>query len=191
MATKKETTTNTRTAPKEPKGSGLDIGGFLTRKGIGGLPGWALAGLGVAAVFVVMSIRNGSGSGSGSTSQNQNQDPNSQAPPVVVITNPGQPGQTGPTGSTGATGATGPAGPKGSTGATGKTTTPAPKPRAYQTVTVSRWKANDTPWNSTLSGIAQHFHVAGGYQELAKLNNIKNPNDLKVGQKIKVPVNRK
>lgn len=58
----------------------------------------------------------------------------------------------------------------------------------YTTVTVVKWTANNTPWNSTLSGIADHYHVSGGYQALAKLNGIANPNDIHPGQKIKVPV---
>jgi nucleoid-associated protein YgaU len=70
-----------------------------------------------------------------------------------------------------------------------------PKPPAaqYQTVTVGRWTAtpgknNLAPWNSTLWGIAEHYKVQGGFQELAKLNGIKNPNLIHPGQKIRVPV---
>lgn len=66
---------------------------------------------------------------------------------------------------------------------------PLPNPvRKYTTVTVSRYRGKNTPWNGTLSGIAAHYHVKGGYQELAKLNGIKNPNLIHPGQKIKVPV---
>lgn len=73
---------------------------------------------------------------------------------------------------------------------------PGPKPKGkptYQWVTVGKWtptpgKNNLAPWNSTLWGIATHFNVKGGYQELAKLNGIKNPNLIHPGQKIKVPV---
>lgn len=43
-------------------------------------------------------------------------------------------------------------------------------------------------WNSTLWGIATHYHVKGGYQTLAKLNHIKNPSLIYPGQKILVPV---
>ncbi len=66
---------------------------------------------------------------------------------------------------------------------------PPPKPgkQQYQTVTVAKWTPGNTPWNSTLSGIAEHFKVQGGYQELAKLNGIKDPNLIYPGQKIKVP----
>lgn len=67
--------------------------------------------------------------------------------------------------------------------------TPAPKPGQHFTeVTVVAWRPSNTPWNSTLSGIADHYHVSGGYQALAKLNGIANPNDIHPGQKIKVPV---
>lgn len=40
----------------------------------------------------------------------------------------------------------------------------------------------------TLSGIASKFGIT--YQELAKYNNISNPNMISVGQKIKVPINK-
>jgi len=68
-----------------------------------------------------------------------------------------------------------------------------PPAAQYQTVTVGRWTAtpgknNLAPWNSTLWGIADHYHVQGGFQELAKLNGIKNPNLIHPGQKIRVPV---
>ena len=58
----------------------------------------------------------------------------------------------------------------------------------YRMVTVVPWRAHDTPWDSTLYGIAVHYHVKGGYQELAKINHLKNPNDIHPGQKVKVPV---
>jgi LysM domain len=63
---------------------------------------------------------------------------------------------------------------------------PGKKP-SYVTVTVARYQGRNTPWNGTLSGIAAHYHVKGGYQALAKLNGIKNPNRITPGQKIKVP----
>lgn len=68
-----------------------------------------------------------------------------------------------------------------------KAPAPKPKPQQYATVTVAKWTSSNTPWNSTLSGIADHYHVSGGYQALAKLNGIKNPNLIYPGQKIKVP----
>jgi outer membrane biosynthesis protein TonB len=69
-----------------------------------------------------------------------------------------------------------------------KKTTPASKAQKYTTVTVAKWTASNTPWNSTLSGIASHYNVKGGYQALAKLNGIKDANLIQPGQKIKVPV---
>lgn len=39
----------------------------------------------------------------------------------------------------------------------------------------------------TLSGIASKYSVKGGYQTLASYNNISNPNQISVGQKIKIP----
>jgi LysM repeat protein len=58
----------------------------------------------------------------------------------------------------------------------------------YAEVTVVKWTSKNTPWNSTLSGIADHYKVPGGYQALAKLNGIKDANLIYPGQKIKVPV---
>lgn len=56
------------------------------------------------------------------------------------------------------------------------------------TVTVVAWNARNPAWNSTLSGIADHYHVSGGASELARLNGISNPDLIKPGQRIKVPV---
>ena len=63
---------------------------------------------------------------------------------------------------------------------------PKPPPK-YRTITVAKWTKTNTPWNSTLWGIATHFKVKGGYQALAKLNGIKDPDLIYPGQKIKVP----
>jgi|SRR5271165_260712 len=68
--------------------------------------------------------------------------------------------------------------------------TPTPSKNAKTTtVTVAKWTATNTPWNSTLSGIANHYKVPGGYPALAKLNHISNPNLIYPGQKIVVPLN--
>lgn len=66
---------------------------------------------------------------------------------------------------------------------------PGPKPPRYKTISVARWTEKNAPWNSTLWGIAQHEGVAGGWQTLAKLNGIKHPEQIRPGQKIRVPVN--
>jgi uncharacterized membrane protein YgcG len=63
----------------------------------------------------------------------------------------------------------------------------------YTEVTVRPWTAkpgpgNLAPWDSTLWGIANHYHVSGGVNALAKLNGISDPNHVTPGQKIKVPV---
>jgi hypothetical protein len=74
-------------------------------------------------------------------------------------------------------------------------TKPPTKPPAkggqhFTTVTVVKWRGPgpNTPWNSTLSGIAEHYHVKGGAAELGKINHISNLNLIHVGQHIKVPV---
>jgi len=85
--------------------------------------------------------------------------------------------------------------PPASTTSTAKTAPPpspavpaAPKPAAqqYTVVTVVPF-ADPAPWNSTLWGIATHYNVPGGYQALAKLNNISDPNLIHPGQQIRVP----
>lgn len=52
-------------------------------------------------------------------------------------------------------------------------------------VTVTHWTPTNTPWNSTLSGIAQHEGVS--LNRIESLNpNIKNPNLVYAGQQIRV-----
>jgi LysM repeat protein len=58
----------------------------------------------------------------------------------------------------------------------------------YVTVTVAPWNPASPPWNSTLWGIATHYHVPGGYQALARINGIPNPSLIRPGQQIQVPV---
>lgn len=70
------------------------------------------------------------------------------------------------------------------------TSTPAaaaPPTGGFTMVTVVPWTATNPPWNSTLNGIATHYNVVGGYQKLAQINGISNPNVIHPGQQIKVP----
>jgi LysM repeat protein len=91
----------------------------------------------------------------------------------------------------GTTGPAGPAGPAGPPGPAGKAPAPKPapkpKPKPKTTeVTVAKWTSHNAPWNSTLSGIAAHYHTT--VANLLKLNpGIKNPNVIYAGQKVKVP----
>ena len=64
---------------------------------------------------------------------------------------------------------------------------PVKKPQ-YKIVKVARYTEDNPPWNSTLWGIATHLGVKGGWQELARLNGIKNPKLIRPGQSIRVPV---
>lgn len=69
--------------------------------------------------------------------------------------------------------------------------TPKPNPvgkKPPKTVTVVKWTRNHTPWNSTLWGIANHEHVKGGWQYLAKINHIQGDprKALQPGMKIKL-----
>lgn len=67
---------------------------------------------------------------------------------------------------------------------------PAPPPSAPapRSVTVAPWTAGNTPWNSTLSGIAQHFYNdASQYTRIAQANGIANPDLIYAGQQIVIP----
>jgi outer membrane biosynthesis protein TonB len=62
---------------------------------------------------------------------------------------------------------------------------PKPSPSKAQYVTVAKWTPGNTPWNSTLSGIAAHYHTT--VAKLLQLNpGIKNPNVISANQKIRV-----
>jgi LysM repeat protein len=64
--------------------------------------------------------------------------------------------------------------------------TPAPSGPQYTTVTVVKFQGNPPPWNSTLWGIAQHYHTS--VSELMRLNpQVTNENLIYPGQQIKVP----
>jgi len=105
---------------------------------------------------------------------------------------PGPPGPTGPPGPPGPLPNPGgpPQGVKPPPPQT-KPPAPAPKPKPKPkpkttTVTVAKWTPTHTPWNSTLSGIAAHYHTT--VAALLRLNpGIKNPNLIRPGQKITVP----
>ena len=63
-------------------------------------------------------------------------------------------------------------------------------PGRYRAVPVAPWNPTKAPWNSTLSGVADHNHVVGGYETLARINDISNPFLVKPGELIKVPRRR-
>jgi LysM repeat protein len=72
------------------------------------------------------------------------------------------------------------------TGATPPAIVPAPPGNPIpQQVTVAKYTRNSPVWNSTLSGIASHYHTS--VAALLKLNpGIKNPNVIYPGQQIRV-----
>ena|SRR5215469_11300519 len=62
---------------------------------------------------------------------------------------------------------------------------PVPAVPKAASVTVAKWTARNTPWNSTLTGIAVHEHTT--VAKLLQLNpQVKNPNVLTPGQKIMI-----
>lgn len=123
--------------------------------------------------------------------------PGPSGPVTPIVTPPGGAG-TCPSGYTFSATQTGASGETPASGGTGwcelkpATTTTPPAPTTTS-VTVTPWTSTPgpgglAPWSSTLWGIATHFNVPGGYEALAKLNGISNPNVIQVGQVIKVPV---
>jgi hypothetical protein len=177
-------------------------GGSMFSRKFGPLPGWAWAGLlGVGAVGILW-LRSRSAKAATTTVDTSGNDMSGVDYSGELSTIQAEIGQlqgaAGTTGTTGAagggTGATAPTGttpgstkPTGGTVPGNKPVTPAPKTR-YVTVVVKPYTDKNPPWQSTLSGIAAHYHVAGGYQALAKLNGIQNPNLIHTGDRIKVPV---
>lgn len=179
-------------------------GGNVFARKFGPLPGWAWAGLfGVGAVGILW-LRSRSAKASATivdTSGNDMAGVDYSGELSTIQAEIGQlQGAAGTAGTSGAAGGTTPTGgtthpgstpgstkPTGGTVAGNTPVTPAPKTK-YVTVVVKPYTDKNPPWQSTLSGIAAHYHVPGGYQALAKLNGIQNPNIIHTGDRIKVPV---
>lgn len=64
-----------------------------------------------------------------------------------------------------------------------KPSTPAKKP-TVQTITVGKYTTKNAPWNSTLSGIANHYHTS--VASLKKMNPSIKGTTIKAGQKLRV-----
>lgn len=191
-------------ADNEPDGGGL--ANIATRK-YGPLPGWAWAALLGGGAAVALWLRGRAAKAAGvndtgpdMTATDQGVSSGDAAADLAgygasfgvlqseIMDLQGAVARTNTTGTTTpSTGSTHP-----TTGSTTPTTTPKPvtpgSTQKYTTVTVGKFTEPNPPWDSTLSGIAAHYHVAGGYQTLAKLNGISNPNLIHEGQKIKVPI---
>lgn len=160
--------------------------GFLTKK-IGPVPVWLIGAVLVGGIYWYEKYGPGASSTSTAAATPADQEPAEDLTITIDETGTGSPGGSGGGGEP-------QPGPK---------PKPKPKPKKrkppvkgtghrgttrYVTVTVVKWTPTNTPWNSTLSGIAGHYHVPGGADALAKLNSIKNPNLIYPGQKIRVPV---
>lgn len=152
------------TAP-EPGG-----GSLWTRRSVAGLPNWATAGLALAAVVIVVSMRRKTTTpapGSGATTPDmifQFYETHPSEPPAGGRTGPpGGPPTPVPPGGTPVP-QPAPAPPGGGIGIPegpiiGRPQ-PAPTPGRGQWVTVAKF-ANPAPWNSTLWGIAQKIQGSG------------------------------
>lgn len=180
--------------PPEPP----DVGGgnVLTQR-IGPLATWVWLLIATIAVLVFVFLRKGKSTATTTGQATAGQSTAAQNVPDIIIQNnePAEPAEPIPPGAvppsapappttTPPVKTKGPSGPPVTRPPVPPKKQPAPQ---YTTVTVARWTDKNTPWNSTLSGIAEHYHVKGGYQALAKLNGIKNANLITPGQKIKVP----
>ena len=181
-----------------PEGEGGGAGGFLTKKYMG-LPGYVwLIGVAVLA-YLYFRTKSGSGtSGSNSTAATTPSNANSGTsttgnttfgPPTTNLTINSQYAQT-------SSSTAGVPAPRHAT--PNPQPTPLPKPptkkavttvktpaKAAPIVTVTKWTATNTPWNSTLWGIANHYNTT--VANLLKLNpQIKNANLVYPGEKVKV-----
>lgn len=182
-------------------------GNVLTER-LGPLATWVWLLIATAAILIYVVWRNRQAAAQQNTQATAGQAVGAQSVPDIIIQNQEGPDQdNSPAGSTPPSQPTPPPPPP-TPGGTGTAKPPAKPPtkppstkppvkakpgQQYTTVTVGRWTAtpgknNLAPWNSTLWGIATHYHVNGGYQALAKLNGIKDPSKLTPGQKIKVPI---
>jgi hypothetical protein len=182
-------------------------GQLLTRK-LGPMPMWAwmLAGLAVALVYRQWQANKAAttqttGSTVDTTPPNVTQDfitinaPISTAPEEPPGQGRSEPPQGG--GQGGVAGGTPPAvvhpGPIPVRVPSRPTPTPAPTKPAGQWVTVAKWTATRTAWNSTLSGIAAHFKIKSWQtvwnapQNAALKARRKDPKLIQPGDKIFVP----
>jgi hypothetical protein len=198
--------------PQRPATQAPSGGNVFTRK-MGPLPLWAWMGIALALALVFSIWKKNKAASSSSTSGSLSITPPgssadattaaSQIPQFVNLTNVSNSQAQNQTQSQNNT-----------TNNTTPPTTPTPPPPTttptpptntskYVTVTVGQWPtggggnpsasensfgAGTAAWNSTLWGIATHYNVPGGYQALATLNGISNPNLIFPGQQIKVPV---
>lgn len=69
---------------------------------------------------------------------------------------------------------------------------PVPHPRplphpAPRIAVVASWSAVHAPWNSTLAGIAAHYHVRGGYLALAQYNHLDPAAVIFPGEHLRIP----
>lgn len=177
---------STPAAPPAPREGG---GGNVLQQRMGPFATWVWLLIGTVAVLGYAYFRSRK-TAAATTQATAGQAVPSQQVPDIIIQNQEEPGEEAtppPPGSVPPT----PPPPTGGGGGTKPPvkppTKPPTKPPRYKIITVARWTEDHTPWNSTLWGIAQHEGVKGGWQELAKLNGIKNPRLIRAGQKIRVP----
>lgn len=189
---------------REPAGAGGS--NAFTRK-LGPLPvwGWMGIGLAIALVYYFWKQNKKTAATASPTSTPDQTTAASQIPQFINEVNEATPitENISNSNSNTQTVSTPPASTGGSTGTGGGGGHPPPKPNPkYITVTVGKFPSGSggspsaqqnsfgpgtAAWNSTLWGIATHYNVKGGYQTLAQLNHIANPNLIYPGQKILVP----
>lgn len=174
---------------RQPTGAGGS--NAFTRK-LGPLPTWGWMAVGLALALGYYFFKKGKSGSSASSAATPDQTTEASQIPQFVIES-----QAAPVYATSS-----------STSSSTSTVPPTPPPpvpptptggnphQKYVTVTVAKFPGKETvsngkklaQWNSTLWGIANHYKVPGGFESLAKLNHIADPDDIHPGQKIKVPV---
>lgn len=193
---------STPAAPPAPRQEGG--GGNVLQQRIGPLATWVWLLIGTVLVLGYAYYRNRKAAASTTGQATAGQTVPTQSVPDIIIQNqegpgsgetpppppgavpPGPPAPTPPPPTTGGGSTKPPAKPPAKPPT--KPSAKGPAQPQYKIITVARWTPTNTPWNSTLWGIATHEGVKGGYQALAKLNGIKDANLIRPGQKIRVPV---
>lgn len=176
-----------------PEG-GSTGGNFLTKK-FAGMPGWLILAGAALLAYLIFRSKSSSTSGSSTTSGTAPQTtgdisigPNT---PNITINAPYTATQSA-TGTSSATSAA-TAAATATSAPTVQQAQPTPPVKVAKkvnttkvtvpSVTVAPWSATNTPWNSTLSGIAAHYGIS--LATIEKLNpQITNPNLIYPGQKV-------
>lgn len=175
--------------------------GALIWRRYGPLPVWGYVGILLGGLLIWMYLRRGKATDQATAAQVGSDASTIAAntPKSNIFLLP-QTGLAGPAGPAGPAGGVGPAGPAGPGAPAPTETVPAapagsgrdnppgePVVPAGRYVTVKKYTTVNPPWESTLSGIAQHFNTTVAW--LQSKNGISNPNLIHPGDIIKIDWN--